>query len=138
MSNEKIGFNPEDFGFEEYEPRTRQYGGEKSYLLRNAKEGRKSGQMRLVLSGEDTEFARELLGNTVNMYVNDKGYLLLTEGKSLKLSRQKTKCDHATVSCCGLSRKIVGCYGEFRRLYLSTTMYGNGNALLFKPSGERD
>lgn len=137
--NEK--FDPQVFGFSEYVPRT---GGMsknlqgKSYLITKVdKRGRET--MRLIASREDTEFIRDLLGDTVSVFVNDKGWILLTEGNRLRVSMLgKGRSERCTVSCCGLYDKLVEKHGPFKRLYLNMTAYGSGNALLFKPTGERD
>lgn len=132
-------FDPANFGFEPYAPKMGRgkHLEDKDYLLATSSKTRRN--LTLSLSAETAEFVRELFGERVNLYLNDKGYILIADGISLKVSHgaynDKGRC---TISCNGLYDDFIEKYGEFKRLYFDKKLYGGGNALLFKPNGERD
>ena len=136
-------FDPEEFGFELYVPKRftgNRSKNDKDYLLASET---KTGSVQVVISMcEDTsDFVRELIGETVNVYINQKGQLLIGEGNMQKLSRSKGKgCfrTRSTVAVSGLKNKIFAAHGNFRRLFLTAKPYAKGNAVIFLPSGERE
>lgn len=134
-------FNPEDFGFREYVPARGGSGkvASNSYLLYGKNGGKEKPEtLQLCLIPDDAEFVEALLGNRVNLYINNKGYLLLTEGTKLGVCSRSKHNRCKSISCAGLKDEIHEHYGKFRRLYFEMTAYGKGNALLFKPTGKRD
>lgn len=132
-------FDPADFGFELYTPSVSRgkYLDGKDYLLTSS--GKTRNSLILSLSPETAEFVHEMFGERVNLYLNDKGYILIADGDRLKVSHA-TRNDKGryTISCNGLYDDFVEKYGEFKRLYFDKTLYGSGNALLLKPNGKRD
>lgn len=135
-------FNPELFGFDaSYCRRTKgNPNAARDYLLIAKNDGRE--QLQLSLSRETSVMVEEMFGDSVNFATNKKGEIVLWEGQGRKLSSPKgLKCGNrtrTTISMGLLTVDYITSFGKFKRLYLTPSIYANGLAILFKPTGERD
>ena len=139
-------FNMEDFGFEVYSPArgVGAHGSNKNYLLFTKKKKNGHGNNRrdalvLSLTPETGRMLNEIIGKKINIGINQKGQLCLQAGKNHTAAFNPNQNSiRMNISMNGLSDKIIGIYGDFRRLYFSVEPYGGFNALILKPTGERD
>ena len=133
-------FDPEDFGFERYIPKSfcgSRTTSEKDYLLYTECAGKTSTKLKLCMCRETGEFVSEIVGDTARVYVNEKGQLLLCKGSGLKVTK-RAGSDGRTVVMSGLADRMREKHGPFRRLYLTAKPFHNGDAVLFAPNGEKD
>lgn len=136
-------FDPIALGFTKYIP-LRFYGGrttqDKDYIRLSKNERSKKGvRAVLALCEETSEFIENMFGDTVDVYTNAKGYILLTEGKTLKVSDDSSKFKkRKTIAIGGVTEEIIDKFGDFKRLYLIAKTYAKGKAIIFMPNGERE
>jgi len=135
-----VDFDPSDFGFELYVPK--RFGGDrrdrdKDYVTYSPGSERTTRCMTLSLCEDTADFISELIGDEVNIYINDKGQLLVCEGSLSRLAKKQKGSTRRTISMAGLTEKMFKAHGDFRKLYLVAKPYARGNAVIFSPTGER-
>lgn len=132
-----MAFNPKDFGFE---PISTKHGSRiiRNYCyLRYGLNGKKtSGDTRnaivLALDEETTDCARELFGATVGISINDKGQIVLYEGKDRRLSANRASVK-AQISLYTECEKLCAILGEFTIYRYESKIYAKGEAILLTP-----
>lgn len=135
-------FNMEDFGFEMV---GLSRGGrspklhDKDYIINSVStyNGSRYTVPIISLSRYTWESVTELLGDTVDVGINGKGYICLQPGTKRKVSTAH-KGNRACISIGCLRDKLEAIYGEYKRIYVTVQPYGNFNAVIIKPTGERD
>ena len=137
-------FNMEDFGFEILRESSgrRPWLQDKDYILNSVNKNNGNKYINPIISlSEDTgKFVIDLLGDTVDVGINSKGYICLQPGTKRKISTSshRTSGKRANISIGCLRDKLDAIYGQFKRLYLTVQPYGNFNAVIIKPTGEKD
>ena len=136
-------FNMEDFGFEVLREGSgrRPWLQDKDYILNsvNKSNGSKYINPIISLSQDTAKFVIDLLGDTVDVGINNKGYICLQPGTNRKVSKAKAKTgNRANISIGCLREKLYSFYGQFKRVYVTVQPYGNFNAVIIKPTGEKD
>lgn len=136
-------FNMEDFGFE---PVMRGGHGrqpwleDKDYVINTvvrSKKGAKSFAPVISLSSDTKEFVIGLLGDSVNVGINDKGLICLAPGIDRKITTASCG-DRGKINIGSEREKLSRIYGPFKRLFVKAELYGNFNAVILKPTGERE
>lgn len=136
-------FDPKDFGFEMYVPNRAgcRVSKEGDYMIYTPKSDKTGRQLVLSLCSETHDFVKRTVGCDLTVYVNDAGNLLLTAsagGNGCKMYRRNQSSNRATIAISGLIDKMFDRHGAFKRLYVKASPFGNDNAVLLKPTGERD
>jgi hypothetical protein len=113
---------------------------DKDYVINTivrSKKGAKSFAPVISLSSGTKEFVMGLLGDTVNVGINDKGLICLAPGIDRKITT--TSCgDRGKINIGSEREKLARIYGPFKRLFFKAELYGNFNAVVLKPTGERE
>lgn len=131
-------FDPAALGFEKCIPRRWFYSDgsfEKDYLL-VTKNKNDIPALKLSMCDDTSEFVKEITGGTADVYVNDKGQMLVCAGNSYKVSRNG-KGGRCNITATPIMEKIFSIHGEFYKLILSPRVYAHGNAVLFTSTGEK-
>ncbi|MBQ1450367.1 MAG: hypothetical protein IIZ12_05505, partial [Eggerthellaceae bacterium] len=94
----------------------------------------------ISLSQDTGKFVIDLLGETVDVGINNKGYICLQPGTKRKVSTVKhnKSGNRANISIGCLRDKLEAIYGKYKRIFVTVQPYGNFNAVIIKPTGERD
>ena len=141
-SNAKImPFNPKDLGIDEYIPIRGNHGAPSSsdYLIFTKN---KSGnpQMKLSLSADTKEFVIGMFGSRVSIGADSGGNVYVWPGNRMKVSNSGgyKPSLRGNISLTGFTDRLFEAHGEFRRLFMKMAPYSNGDALVFKPTGDRE
>ena len=137
----ELPFDPTDFGFEEYIPR--RWNGsktnrDKDYIIYSPKTEKTTESMKISLCEDTVDFVKTIIGDTVNVYVNAKGHILVTEGNRVNITRNSSATARSSLSITSLKDSMFNAHGPFKRLFLTAKPYASGNAVIFAPSGDRD
>lgn len=138
-------FNMEDFGFESIG----NYRGKKSprgnkdyiiYVKNKSIRNKTYCSPYISLSEETVKFVESLIGNNVNVGINNKGFICLSPGTQRKISHGTPKklTKRGTIGIGGFNEKLKSIYGDFRCLYVDVQPYARFNAVILKPTGEME
>lgn len=138
-------FNMEDFGFESIDKFCSKRAGhsDRDYII-YAANGSKGGKSYIApyisLSNETAKFVESLIGDNVNIGINNKGFICLSPGTQRRISHgsQKKPAKRGTISIGSLDEKLKSIYGDFRCLYIDVQPYAKFNAVILKPTGEME
>ena len=106
-------------------------------------DGTNRDSLSLSLSKSTSELIRDLFGDDVTFATDKtgKGYIYIfkptSNNKARKLSRNG-RGGRCVISMSSMYDHYIDIQGKFRKLYLDVSFFDNGNALVFKPNGERD
>lgn len=137
----KEQFNMEDFGFEVCEASSgrKPYTQGKDYIIKSVNKGADKNYYIPIISlcEETTDFVIGLLGETVDVGINSKGYICIKPGTKRKVSLVNGG-SRGKINIGGMRDKIDSIYGEYKRIYVTVHPFGNFNAVIIKPTGEKD
>ena len=136
-----MGFDPEALGIDEYVPTrgNRANVAESDYLIHTKnKNGR--AQMKLSMSTDTQEFVTGMFGDRVSIGADSKGNVYVWPGDRMKVSKSgsRTEKKRGNISLSGFTDRLFEAHGKFRRLYVKMAPYSNGDALVFKPTGDKE
>ena len=133
-------FDPIALGFTQYIPRNnyKRGGSEQDYLRYTKKSSHSGHKLTLSMCGETADFVIGLFGDKLDVYINEKGHILLTDGEHVNVRKKHNEnSNRREIGIDSLATKYLGIQGEFRRLFLTAKPYAKGNAIIFIPNGER-
>ena len=134
-------FDMTDFGFDVYKPRIggNKVSSSKDYIINARNKSSKYEFTPIIsLSEESTKYVRDMLGDYVDVGINSVGHICLQRGTNSKVSTKSEKAKRGVISVASMRDRLIEHYGPFKRLYFEAQPYGKFNAVILKPTGERD